>query len=667
MHRTRRLRSSLAPAALWLAGPVGFVAPWSSPASAATTWHVDDSAPPGGDGTSWSSSFVSLQAALAAATAGDEIKVAQGTYAPTAGNDRTATFAMKPAVAVRGGFRGAFAGPGNPDDRNSASFPSILSGEIGAAGSSDNSFHVVTFIECVPAPTLDGCTVTSGAANGAAATDKLGGGIRIVGGSANVVGCTIKGNAAASEGCGLYGENAIVALSGCVISNHSGATLGTGVRLKGAVASIDGCAFTSNTMMSSGTGGGGLCVDDGSVSVVGCTFLANAAPDGGAMRVVNGESHLVRDCSFMSNSALKHGGAIAATAPLRVVTTTFQSNSITNPGAGNGGGAIAVFTPTEPIVAPALRVARCVFLGNTATTATSPSPIGGGIWCQGTAIVTSSRFLGNSGQNGGGCAVVGGGSLRAASCEFSGNVATARGGAVSADDSTVYLTNCTLSRNSATLAGGGLALVAGAVVSRIENSIFWLNSVGASTNYAAQLSDAALGTPFITYSTIQGASAASGIEVNSLDPMFTSPLGADAIAGTLDDDLTLASGSSAIDAGANAAMSGDIADADFDGDTSEFLPLDAGGHPRFADDRFATDEGCGFAAIVDRGAQEHAGGGLAPTRGDANGDGAVTGADLAALLAAWGPCDPCCEADVVRSGWIDASDLLTLIGELWSH
>ena len=46
----------------------------------AQTIYVDDGAPLGGDGTSWGTAFTYLQDALAAAAAGDEIRVAQGVY-----------------------------------------------------------------------------------------------------------------------------------------------------------------------------------------------------------------------------------------------------------------------------------------------------------------------------------------------------------------------------------------------------------------------------------------------------------------------------------------------------------------------------------------------------------------------------------------------------------
>ncbi|MHC4090051.1 MAG: hypothetical protein ACYSVY_07185, partial [Planctomycetota bacterium] len=81
--------------------------------SAQSTWYVDDDAPPGGDGLTWSTAHDDLQDALWAAGPGDEVWVAQGTYRPDEDDanpngtgDRTATFQLISSVAVYGGFDG---------------------------------------------------------------------------------------------------------------------------------------------------------------------------------------------------------------------------------------------------------------------------------------------------------------------------------------------------------------------------------------------------------------------------------------------------------------------------------------------------------------------------------------------------------------------------------
>jgi hypothetical protein len=79
----------------------------------AATWHVDASAPAGGDGTGWATALAHLQDALTHPdlTGGDRIWVAQGTYYPdrTAVNpdgtdDRMASFDLRNSVEIYGGF-----------------------------------------------------------------------------------------------------------------------------------------------------------------------------------------------------------------------------------------------------------------------------------------------------------------------------------------------------------------------------------------------------------------------------------------------------------------------------------------------------------------------------------------------------------------------------------
>src|SRR5262249_14970416 len=103
--------------------------------------YVKASATGANDGSNWTNAYTSLQSALSVASNGAEIWVATGTYLPTSGTDRSASFTLKSGVAVYGGFAGTET---LLSQRNWATNVAILSGDIATTGtSSDNSYHVV--------------------------------------------------------------------------------------------------------------------------------------------------------------------------------------------------------------------------------------------------------------------------------------------------------------------------------------------------------------------------------------------------------------------------------------------------------------------------------------------------------------------------------------------
>src|SRR6266508_867898 len=160
MHRPKRT-TLVALLVLALGGL--FALPMRSHA-AGTIVYVDAGASGVGDGSSWADAYPSLADALAGAASGTEIWVAKGTYKPTSGTDRTATFLLKDGVAIYGGFAG---GETQRDQRDWQANITLLSGDLNGDDSGDvslpnltredNSYHVVTG---ATGATLDGVTIT---------------------------------------------------------------------------------------------------------------------------------------------------------------------------------------------------------------------------------------------------------------------------------------------------------------------------------------------------------------------------------------------------------------------------------------------------------------------------------------------------------------------------
>ena len=138
------------------------------------TVFVDASATGNDDGTSWSDAYTSLDNAIANAGLLSEIWVAQGTYKPSTGTGREATFLVNKVITVYGGFNGT---ESNLEDRDPLNNLTILSGDLNGddnatlteaeATRQDNSYHVITLKGAFSSGgVFDGFTITGGNANG---------------------------------------------------------------------------------------------------------------------------------------------------------------------------------------------------------------------------------------------------------------------------------------------------------------------------------------------------------------------------------------------------------------------------------------------------------------------------------------------------------------------
>ena len=127
-------------------------------------------------GENWEKAFSSLAFAFnhARKCPTDEIWVAQGTYYPTSGTDRSICFLPPGGIDIYGGFSGEEA---TLDERDWLTYMTILSGDISTPNfPKDNSFHVIDFSDASDTTVFDGFIVEYGYAD-AAAPDDIGAGI----------------------------------------------------------------------------------------------------------------------------------------------------------------------------------------------------------------------------------------------------------------------------------------------------------------------------------------------------------------------------------------------------------------------------------------------------------------------------------------------------------
>ena len=266
------------------------------------TLYVDVNATGTGDGASWANAFVTLQSAIGTATSGDTIKIADGTYKPTTTTDRTISFVLRDGVSILGGYAGF--GAANPDARDTGLYPTILSGDIGKAGSTtDNSYHVVTANVVGSSTVLDGVTISYGNAEGTGTYQNYGGGMFISASTAVVSNCTFKSNLAHVSGGGIYNLSSSPTITNCVFVFNF-AVSGGGIQNEYSSPVISRCTLYGNKANSSG----GAIYNNSSAPVITNSLIAvNSANLGGGIFNYNASNPSIINCTFHANTATQGG------------------------------------------------------------------------------------------------------------------------------------------------------------------------------------------------------------------------------------------------------------------------------------------------------------------------------------------------------------------------
>jgi len=304
--------------------------------------YVDASLATGAnDGTTWADAFqgsAGLQAALAIAASGDQIWVADGTYKPTAGADRTVSFALLTGVKLYGGFAG---GETDLRQRDLAANVSILSadlaGDDGLGNLGENSYHVVRGNSAGASAVLDGFTIVGGNANGGTVDDDRGGGLLLVSAShATISRCRVVGNRCNFGGGAGYVRGSDPTFVECSFEQNVGGSYGGAFDMfESLTPEFHRCTFFGN----SAARAGGVEIFSTSAHLYDCLFQGNTSTGsggGGAIFVGPGSAPSIRGCTVVGNLSNVHAaaGLLTSAGGTSVANSIFYFN--TGPGGAQG-------------------------------------------------------------------------------------------------------------------------------------------------------------------------------------------------------------------------------------------------------------------------------------------------------------------------------------------
>jgi hypothetical protein len=282
------------------------------------------------NGSSWTDAHTDIQSAIDAASAGDSIFVAAGTYLPThthlGDSGRHSTFYISKSIQLYGGFSGKPGTEGGFSEHNITTHLTTLSGDLGLPiVDSDNAFHVLYFDHVSDTAKIDGFTIAHGNGLGGVGLEAFGAGIynNGDGGRSNptISNCIIRDNRAQEAGGGMTNQ----AENGGIASP-----------------TLINCSFISN--LASGGGGLNIYTDtDGEANpeIIGCKFMGNGGPTagGGGIQLIAHSSICspkLINCIVTGNHS-PTSGALAS-----IVTGTGISNIeiINSAFSGNTGGSM---------------------------------------------------------------------------------------------------------------------------------------------------------------------------------------------------------------------------------------------------------------------------------------------------------------------------------------
>lgn len=395
--------------------------------------------------------FTTIQGALAAASNGDEIDIAAGTYS------------------------GGFTITQNVNLVGAGAAATIING--GAP--------VVTIAQGVLASIAD-LTVTGGNYSFS------GGGIANLGGSLTVLRSIIRNNHADQEGGGIQSVPGghLYLESSAIVDNTAGGG-GGGIASFGALLSIDASLITGNTAV---TDGGGVVAE---------VATSNGAVTGAA---------IFSNTTVSGNQAVRDGGGVITNGPLSLIASTITGNTANASGGGLYNALTTGVVSIEDSIFTANHADQLgggilnggqIAMRNSAMRDNTASGPGGGMYNLGSVAVLDSNIVGNqAGTNGGGIASPG--TLDLEGSVVTGNKAGRNGGGLTTSGAVTQMTisDSRITSNTAQGAGGAVFNFAGTVA--VRNTLI----VGNGSPIGGAIANA--GTLTLTDVTVRGNSGVDG-------------------------------------------------------------------------------------------------------------------------------------------------------------
>jgi len=290
----------------------------------ADTWTVDD------DGKA---DFDNIQAAVNAASDGDEIIVMPGTY--TGDGDEVVDLLNK-SLVLRS---------------NGVSELTIIDGEHSRRGISVDDLSHLPRVIVIEGFTIINCSFSNNTGSG------IGGGTTTS--TININSCHFENNEGLYGG-GLRLQGDVVSITNCTFSKNSAFGSGGGAACSGTNIEISECVFEGNIISGYGFGGGVSLQTSGkntSAIIDNCLFNNNVSNlgDGGALGVTGVQNIDISNCSFNSNVSDYEGGGVWfwVTLNAHISNCNFEYNS-----SYYGGGLFAYHSE--------FTLDNCIFRENTA-------------------------------------------------------------------------------------------------------------------------------------------------------------------------------------------------------------------------------------------------------------------------------------------------------------